>query len=161
GGRRLTEPPFLPQAARNLQPHPIRHDRSIERPRKIADALEVLEQRAALRALIEVDLELRSTDRSQRAVDQLLNRVRVTLAVHFFMPRGPTPAATRRVASLAPGYRRQPAWGALRRARPRLLRASFPHRSRTSPRRPRRRIRALCTCDFDVPSALPRTSATS
>ena len=82
GGRRLTEPAFLPEPASDLQPHPIRHDRSIERPREIPDALEVLKQRAALLALIEVDLELRSTDRSQRAVDQLLNRVCVSWAGH-------------------------------------------------------------------------------
>ena len=58
---------------------------------EIADALQILQQRAAVVALIEMELELRSADRPQGAVDHLLNRVGVLPVSHFIMPRGPAP----------------------------------------------------------------------
>ena len=43
---------------------------------------EIVSEPAARLALVEMDLQLGAADRSERAVDQLLDRVRVSLACH-------------------------------------------------------------------------------
>src|SRR5205823_13999629 len=82
GRRRLLNPSFLAQPPRDLQPDAFGGLQLVERRGRVADLLQIGEGRAAVLARLEVLLDLGATDRSDRAVGQLLKRRDVTGARH-------------------------------------------------------------------------------
>ena len=76
------DPSFLAQPSGDLQPRAIGRLERRQRRGGVVDPLQVVEQRAARGARVEMQLELGAADRSDRAVDGLVDRVQILLARH-------------------------------------------------------------------------------
>src|SRR5207237_9075420 len=151
-GRGLGETPILPQASGDLQPHAIGPLQVVHRSRRIMNAAQIGEPRVAVLALVQVHLELRTADRAERAVDHLLDLREVASASHEQLPvtSYQLPASSYQLPATSnfPVPSRRFCWG---------LATGYHFLASNA----RSLNRALCTCDFDVPSAIPNTSATS
>jgi len=71
----LGDASLLAQAAGDLQPGAIGRFDHRQRRRGVVDLPQILEQRAAVVALREMHLELGTADRSDGAVDHLVDRI--------------------------------------------------------------------------------------
>src|SRR5439155_1878736 len=134
---------------RDLQPDAFGRLQLVERCGRVADLLQIGECRAAVLARLKVLLDLGATDRSDRAVGQLLKRRDVTGARHVRLSFRLKAEATK-ARTLLRSHELYLEEGGFR------LQAEDPRVNNA-----RSRSRALWTCDFDVPSAIPSTCATS
>src|SRR5207248_10229872 len=81
--RDVVDASFLTQPSSDLQPGAVGRLQHRQGRRRVADAAELLEQRATLSALFHVQLELRAADRSDSAVNRIVDRVQISFARHM------------------------------------------------------------------------------